>query len=132
MDWLTGLWLTIIVASVIFMLAIDRYFRKRRNNRRLGLRSDVQFWNFNGNLSSENSLKPKLGGDSGGGAGTTRNFAALTTESAGVADVRVITVNSIMNGELRGDMVLDEVGEHLLPFANTNSNIIDDSRGRFV
>ena len=125
MDWLTVLWLVIIVASVIFILFLEGYVRKRRNNRRLGILSDVPIGNFTGRFSSGNSLAPKFGGGSGGGAGTARSFAASTTESAGVADARLITVNSIVTVELKGDMVSDEISGNLLQSADTVASIIE-------
>lgn len=125
MDWLTVLWLAIIVASVIFMLAIERYLRMRRNNRRLRLGSDVPIGYFSDSLSSGSGLNPKFGGGSSGGAGATRSFASSVTESTGVADVRIITANSIVNGELTGDMVSNEISENRLPSADTISNIIE-------
>lgn len=120
MDWLTILWVAIIVASVIFILALEGYVRRRRNNRRLGLVSDFPIGNFTDSLSSEKSLKPNFGGGSGGGAGATRSFAASANESAGVSDDHIITANSIVNGELIGDRV-----ENRLPSADTISNIIE-------
>jgi len=125
MDWLTVLWLAIIVATIIFVLVIDKYFRKRKNNRRLGLGSDLPIGNFTDSLSSGNGLKPKFGGGSGGGAGTTRNFTASTAESAGVADTRIITAHSIINGEFTGDIVSDGIIGTLLPSADTVASIVE-------
>jgi|GEM_PF-4000260 len=70
------------------MFLIDRYFRKRKNNRRFELGSDVPIGNFTDSLSSGNGLKTKFGGGSGGGAGTTRSFIEAAGEVVGVvADV---------------------------------------------
>jgi len=112
MDWLTMLWLAIIVASVIFILVLEGYVRKRRNNRQLMELSDVSSGNFDDHFSSGNDLIPKFGGGSGGGAGAARNFATSTTESVSVADAGI--VNSIVNVELKGDMVSDGISENLL------------------
>ena len=107
------------------MLVIDRYFRKRKNSRRLELGSDVPMGNFTDNLSSGNGLKSKFGGGSGGGAGTTRSFTASTAESAGVADARIITANSIVNGEFTGDIASDVISGNLLPSADIVASIVE-------
>lgn len=105
MDWRTVQWLAIIVAAVIFILVINRYCRKRKNNRRLEIGNDTPIVNFTDSLSSGNGLKPKFGGGSGGGGGATRSFAASPAESAGIADARIANVNSIVTGEFTGDVV---------------------------
>jgi len=119
MDWLTVLWLVIIVVMVIFMFLIDRYFRKRKNNRRFELGSDVPIGNFTDSLSSGNALKPKLGGGNGGGAGTTRSFMDLTAE-AGVAEVPIITEGSIVNEGFTGDIVSNVIQPNATTDSATN------------
>lgn len=127
MDWLTVLWLAIIVTTIIFVLVIDKYFRKRENNRRLGLGNDLPIGNFTDSLSSGNGLKLKLGGGSGGGAGTMRNFTASTAESVGVADTRIITAHSIINGEFTGDIVSDGISGDLLSSTDTVASIVEQN-----
>ena len=127
MDWLTVLWLVIIVVMVIFMFLINRYFRKRKNNRRFELGNDLPIGNFTDKLSSENSLKPKFGGGSGGGAGTTRNFTTSTAESAGVTDGRIITAHSIVNAEFTGDIVSDGINGNLLSSTDTVASIVEQN-----
>ncbi|MCE5287183.1 MAG: hypothetical protein LLG02_15245 [Pelosinus sp.] len=46
MDWLTVIWLAIIVATVIFLFVVDRYFRKRKNNRRFEPEFDIPIGNL--------------------------------------------------------------------------------------
>jgi len=125
MDWVTVLWLAIIVASVSFILAIEGYLRKRRNNRQLRLGSGVPNGDFTDSLINGSGLNPKFGGGSSGGAGATRSFTSSATESAGAENVRIITANSIVNGELTGGMASDEISENLLPSADTISNSIE-------
>jgi len=119
MDWLTVLWLVIIVVMVIFMFLINRYFRKRKNNRRIELGSDVPIENFTDSLSSGNGLKPKFGGGSGGGAGTTRSFMDLTAE-AGVAEVPIITEGSIVNEGFTGDIASNVIQPNAITDSATN------------
>lgn len=86
MDWLTILWLVIIVFFVALIIFVDRYFRKRRNRRRYGVPNDVSVGNYLDGFSSGKEQMAKFGGGSGGGAGATRNFVASTSQSASVRD----------------------------------------------
>ena len=117
MDWLTIFLLAVIAALIIFTFII---FRKHRNKRRLGLGSDVPIGNLADSSSSIGSdMESKFGGGSGGGAGTTRSFSATGPNTS------IITANSIVNGEITGNMVSDEISENLLSSTNTISNFIE-------
>lgn len=87
MDWLTILWLAIILGFVVLIFAVDRYVKKRRKNRQLGIPNDFSTGNFTDCfISSGKETMPKFGGGSGGGAGASRNFAASTAETTGIAN----------------------------------------------
>lgn len=88
MDWLTILWLAIILGFVVLIVALNRYMKKRRQNRQLGISNDIPVEDFVDCLiPSGKETMPKLGGGSGGGAGASRSFAPSTIESAGIANV---------------------------------------------
>lgn len=127
MDWLTVLWLAIIVGMIIFVVVIDKYFRKRKNNRRFELGNDLPVGNFTDRLSSESSPKPQFGGGSGGGGGATRNFTPSATEAASVTDGRIIAAHSIINGESAGDLVSYGISENLLSSTDTVANILEQN-----
>jgi hypothetical protein len=118
MDWLTIFLLAIVAALIISKLII---FRKLRNNRRLRIGSDVPIGNLADSLSIGSELETKFGGGNGGGAGTTRSFSATAAES----NARIITVNSIVNGEITGNVVSDKISENLLSSSDTISNRIE-------
>ncbi|MCE5287181.1 MAG: hypothetical protein LLG02_15235 [Pelosinus sp.] len=128
MDWLTVIWLAIILATVIFVFVVKRHFRRRKNKRRFEPECDIPIGNFTDSLSSGNGLNANFGGGSGGGAGSTRSFTASTAESVDAAKTGVITANSIVNGDFAGAVVSDGTSESLLPGADiAASNLEPDT-----